>query len=443
MYEYLLAFLKPIIEPFMSGDAWPLIMRFMPFIIFYELPYALLIYAGVMKYIWERGGEGPRRPYFPPVSCVITCYSEGRGVQGTIRSLTEQVYPGRIQMIAMIDGAARNKDTYEAALEMRGYVRSFAARSLEVVPKWQRGGRVSNINTGLNYVNGEILFILDGDTSFDNDMVERAVRHFEDPSVAAVSGCLRVRNADSSLVASLQAVEYFISIQTAKTGLSEFNLVNNVSGAFGIFRRSVVELVRGWDAGTAEDLDMTLRIKQYFGRYGGKFRIVFDPEAMGHTDVPDTLLGYFRQRIRWDGDLPFIYFKKHWRAFSARLLGWPNFIMAVLNGLYSQIVLPFIIFTYTLWLFWEYPLSYVLSLLFVVYLFYFLLLTAMYVTSLIFISERKKDDLSRLPLLPLFPLFIFSSRINSLVATIYELAFKSHKDSSMAPWWVTRKSKFD
>lgn len=31
MYEYLLAFLKPIIEPFMSGDAWPLIMRFMPF----------------------------------------------------------------------------------------------------------------------------------------------------------------------------------------------------------------------------------------------------------------------------------------------------------------------------------------------------------------------------------------------------------------------------
>lgn len=343
----------------------------------------------------------------------------------------------------MIDGAARNKDTYEAAIEMRGYVRSFAARSLEVVPKWQRGGRVSNINTGLNYVNGEILFILDGDTSFDNDMVERAVRHFEDPSVAAVSGCLRVRNADSSLVASLQAVEYFISIQTAKTGLSEFNLVNNVSGAFGIFRRSVVELVRGWDAGTAEDLDMTLRIKQYFGRYGGKFRIVFDPEAMGHTDVPDTLLGYFRQRIRWDGDLPFIYFKKHWRAFSARLLGWPNFIMAVLNGLYSQIVLPFIIFTYTLWLFWEYPLSYVLSLLFVVYLFYFLLLTAMYVTSLIFISERKKDDLSRLPLLPLFPLFIFSSRINSLVATIYELVFKSHKDSSMAPWWVTRKSKFD
>lgn len=443
MYEYIFLLLSPIIEPIISGDTWPLIMRFMPFIIFYELPYTLLIYAGVMKYIWERKREWLRRDYFPPVSCIITCYSEGLEVQSTIRSLTEQIYPGKIELITMVDGASRNGDTYEAALEMKDYVHGVENRRLEVVPKWQRGGRVSNINTGLNYVTGEIVFVLDGDTSFDNNMVERAVRHFEDPSVAAVSGCLRVRNADSSLAASLQAVEYFISIQTSKTGLSEFNIVNNVSGAFGIFRRSIVELVRGWDAGTAEDLDMTLRIKQYFGRCGGKFRIIFDPEAMGHTDVPDTFLGYFKQRIRWDGDLPFIYFKKHWRAFRPRLLGWPNFIMAVLNGLYSQIVLPFIIFTYTLWLFWEYPIGYVLSLLFTVYLFYFIMLTVMYITSLVFISERKREDFSRIPLLVIFPLFIFSSRINSLIATIYEFIFKSHKDSSMAPWWVTRKSKFD
>ncbi|WP_462423793.1 hypothetical protein [Cloacibacillus porcorum] len=117
--------------------------------------------------------------------------------------------------------------------------------------------------------------------------------------------------------------------------------------------------------------------------------------------------------------------------------------MSVLNGLYSQIVLPFIILTYTLWLFWEYPIGYVLSLLFTVYIFYFIMLTVMYITSLVFISERKRDDLSRIPLLAIFPLFIFSSRINSLIATIYEFIFKSHKDSSMAPWWVTRKSKFD
>ena len=38
------------------------------------------------------------------------------------------------------------------------------------------------------------------------------------------------------------------------------NLVNNISGAFGVFRASFIRWVGGWDAGTAEDLDMTLRL---------------------------------------------------------------------------------------------------------------------------------------------------------------------------------------
>lgn len=435
--------IAPVAEPFIQGDRWPLVLRFMPFVIFYELPYMMLIYLGVLKYLWRRGQECERSGYFPPVSCVITCYSEGEAVKGTICSLAEQIYPGQIQIIAMIDGAAANTDTYEAALSMKGAVSGLPRRELEVVPKWQRGGRVSNINTGLNYVRGEIVFVLDGDTSFDNNMVERATRHFEDPGVAAVSGCLRVRNADSSLVASLQAIEYFISIQLSKTGLSSFNIVNNISGAFGVFRRSVLELVEGWDAGTAEDLDMTLRLKQYVGRYKDKFRIVFDPEALGFTDVPETLRGYYKQRQRWDGDLSFIYFKKHRQVFNSRLVGAGNFLTVAVTGLYSQIVLPFVIFIYTIWIFLSYPLFYAMSLFTVIYLFYLLMLVITYLLAVLAVSERRYDDLSRIPLLLIFPIFIFSARLNSMFATLNEVLFSAHKDSSMAPWWVAKKSKFD
>ena len=435
--------LAQIGAPFANGDFWPVVMRFMPFVIFYELPYTLLVYLGVWKYRYERCTNEIRAAYFPDVSCIVTCYGEGEGVRQTIRSLSEQIYPGSIEIIAMIDGAAANKDTYEAALEMEHDVKKTKGRNLIVVPKWQRGGRVSNVNTGLNYAANEIIMVLDGDTSFDNNMVERATRHFADPAVVAVSGCLRVRNADTSLVASLQAVEYFISIQTAKAGLSEYNIVNNISGAFGVFRKKTIDLVWGWDAGTAEDLDLTLRIKQYFGRYKKNSKIVFDPEAIGFTDVPETLGGYFRQRQRWDGDLPFIYFKKHNKAFTPALIGWRNFLMIVVTGLYSQIVLPFIIFLYTLWLFYYYPLYYLGGLMFVVYLFYFIMLSVMYLTAVFFISERRASDLSRVPLLLIFPLFTFVSRINGMAATLYEFFSGAHKDSSMAPWWVTKKSKFN
>lgn len=441
MNEYLLTLAQPILEPVISGDLYPLLTRFMPWVIFYEIPFALLIYLGVIKYRILRSTEVTNAAYHPYVSCIITCYSEGETVSQSIISLTEQLYTGKIQILPVVDGAEQNQDTYQAALVLKTYVKNKPGKTLEVIPKWRRGGRVSAINTGLQYADGEIIFILDGDTSFDNDMIERAVRHFTDPTVAAVSGALRVRNADNSITASLQAIEYFISIETAKTGLSSFNMVNNVSGAFGVFRRSIIDLIKGWDAGTAEDLDTTLRIKQYFKR--GNFKIIFDPEALGHTDVPKTLAGFYKQRIRWDGDLPFIYITKHRMAFNANLTGWPNFIMLVINGLYSQLVLPFIIFCYTLWLLISYPLSYVMGLMLIVYLFYLLLLIVMYLGGVLLVSTHKKEELSRLPLLPLFPLFTFSTKINGLIAILYEIFFRSHKDSSMAPWWVTKKSKFD
>jgi cellulose synthase/poly-beta-1,6-N-acetylglucosamine synthase-like glycosyltransferase len=440
MFEELLT--SEYIPLLFEEGAMTLLLKFMPFVLFFELPLSILVIIGVIKYTLIRRNEEERRPFFPPVSCIITCYSEGRDVQKTIRSLTEQIYPGKIEMLAMIDGAAKNKLTYDSALEMSGFVTGFENRKLIVVPKWQRGGRVSSLNTGLNFASGEIIMALDGDTSFDNNMVERATRHFEDPSVSAVSGCLRVRNADESLTASLQAIEYFVSIQASKTGLSSFNMVNNISGAFGVFRKSVLDLVEGWDAGTAEDLDITLRIKNYFGRYKKEFRILFDPEAIGHTDAPATFKGFLKQRIRWDGDLSYLYFRKHRPSFNQKLLGWPNFLMIILTGLFSQIVMPFLIFAYTVWLFVRYPIEYSSALLLMVYLFYLLLLVVMYLIFVGCLSERPKEDLSRLCFLPLMPIFAFAARMNSLVATVWELTASGHRDTSMAPWWVTQKNKF-
>ena len=108
--------------------------------------------------------------------------------------------------------------------------------------------------------------------------------------------------------------------QLAKIGLSEWNVVNNVSGAFGAFRRSFLQKIGGWDTHTAEDLDITLRIKNYFGRR--PLRIPFEPRAIGHTDAPVTFRQFLMQRLRWDGDLFFLYVRKHRHSFTPRLLGW-------------------------------------------------------------------------------------------------------------------------
>jgi biofilm PGA synthesis N-glycosyltransferase PgaC len=280
---------------------------------------------------------------------------------------------------------------------------------------------------------------LDGDTSFDNTMVSAMVRHFEDPNVPAVAGSLRVRNTWTSLATAIQSIEYLISIQMAKTGLGEWNLLNNISGAFGAFRKDIIDQLGGWDTHSAEDLDMTLRIKSYFGRHRN-LRIPFEPKAIGHTDAPASIAGLLMQRLRWDGDLLFLYARKHSGSITPRLMGWPNFLMTVVSGLFIQVVLPFIIVGYSLLMLFTLPWQTVVTLALLVELVYLVVLTMQFLLMLGLISERPRQDIRLLPLLPLFPVAMFVIRCWSAVAILNELLRRSHEETAMAPWWVLRKA---
>lgn len=411
-----------------------------PFFLLMELPVNLLVLVGIFRWFLRRLSTTPDQSlYAPRVSCIITCYSEGRDVEKTLQTLCEQLYPGHIELIPVVDGAAANQATMQAVRDFRIDPQLHPRRELRPIAKWQRGGRVSSLNAGLQQATGDIVFALDGDTSFDNTMVRNVVRHFEDPNVPAVAGSLRVRNVWASLVTLIQALEYFLSIHTSKTGMSEWNTVNNVSGAFGAFRREFLLHIGGWDTHTAEDLDMTLRIKSYFGRR--PLRIPFEPAAIGHTDVPATFRAFFMQRLRWDGDLYFLYIRKHADSMTPRLLGWRNFIMTLVSGLFFQLVLPFLIVGYTMVGLVVLPMEAVLLLFAIVYLVYLATTVMFYLTGLILVSERPREDLKLALVVPLFPLFMFLLRCWGVVCTLNEMFRRGHEESSMAPWWVLRKGK--
>lgn len=416
-------------------------LKFFPFVLLLELPLLFLVVLGMVRYGLRISTPFHQRMDYPDVTCIITCYSEGEDVIKTIQSLALQEYPGGIQIIPVVDGAVQNAGTLQAAHRAAERVTGQKNRSILVLPKWQRGGRVSALNAGLQFATGKVVMALDGDTSFDNDMVAHATRHFDDPNVVAVAGCLRVRNVRTSLAARLQGLEYVLSIGAGKTGLSEFNLVNNVSGAFGIFRAAFIRKLGGWDCGTAEDLNMTMRIKQYFGRHPA-LRIVFDPHVVGHTDAPATFKGFFQQRLRWDGDQFYIFVRKFRHSFTPRLLGWPTFLFTLLTGLLLQMVMPFVIVLYTLLLFNTLPFGSALGILGFVYCVYLGALAMFFCLYLLAVSERPRQDLVYWLYLPLFPLFTFAARLHSAFAILHEMLLKAHLDSAMAPWWVLRNTRF-
>jgi hypothetical protein len=163
---------------------------------------------------------------------------------------------------------------------------------------------------------------------------------------------------------------------------------------------------------------------------------------VGHTDAPEKLSQFLTQRLRWDGDLSYLYLRKFRQSLRPGLLGWANFTALVWTGFFFQLALPFVVLAYMTLVFWLYEPGYVIGVLAFIYLFYWLLTVAMYAQYLATISERKRYDLRFWWVTLLFPAFAFITRIWNALATLSEMLLKSHLDSSMAPWWVLRKTKF-
>lgn len=414
------------------------VIQLLPMFILLELPYSILIALGVSRWALNSNRPYNKLSHLPKISCVITCYSEGEDVIKTIRSLLHQDYEGVIEIMPAIDGSIQNNNTLVAAQSCLSESHLCPKRILKIIEKPVRGGRVSSLNSGLAIASGEVVFALDGDTSFDNDMVSQVAKHFANPNVKAVSGNLRVRNGGNSWVAKTQEFEYLLGITYGRLGLAEWNIINNISGAFGCFRKDLLDHIGGWSQGTAEDFDITTRIKNYFGQHP-EYRIVFEPHAVGHTDAPDTLNVLYQQRLRWDGDLSFIYLRKHWQSFSPRILGWKNFVLYVMLGLVIQLALPFLIVAYHVWLFSTYSLATCLAVMLFIYLCYTGMTALSYAHYFFMVSREKIRDAKIILYIPIFPIYNLILRVLMIWFFANEMIFRTHRDSSMAPWWVLKR----
>lgn len=405
--------------------------------------YLLFASAGVWLFVSGMRRCNRQEPTLrlPRVSCIVTCYAEGAAVRETIASLVNQTYAGEIDILMVVDGAFQNQATLAAATRGADEFRRCRGRRVTVLAKWVRGGRASSLNAGLALATGEIVMALDGDTSFDRRMVGLGVRHFESPGVIGLAGTLCVRNAGQNVLTRLQSLDYLIYRQYVRAGLGAFNVVNNIPGAHGLFRADILRRVGGWDTGAAEDVDLTWRLRKYFGRYP-HLRIAADPHVLSFTDVPTRWTDFLMQRLRWEGDPVYLYLRKHWSSLKPGLLGWRNFLFAAWYGVTYQIVMPLLLLVAVLELSLCTDADWARIVLLKGYLFLLGAFGLVVGADLGWISERPREDLRAAAWLPVYPLFFLMLRLWSAAAVLHSLLLRSHLDSSMAPWWVLRRGKF-
>jgi len=125
-----------------------------------------------------------------------------------------------------------------------------------------------------------------------------------------------------SRLATLQVLEYFRAFLIGRVGWSRMNALLIISGAFGLFRRSLVETVGGYSRDTVgEDIELVVKLHRHLRERDERYRIEFVPDPVCWTEVPETMAQLSRQRRRWHRGLGETLWR-HRRVTANGRYGW-------------------------------------------------------------------------------------------------------------------------
>lgn len=265
-----------------------------------------------------------------PISVLVAAHDEEKTIVDTVRSLMMVNY-GEFEIIVVNDGSTdrtlrrlveafdlrRMDRVYKRSIPteaVRAVYGSLAHANLLVVDK-EKGGKSDALNAGINLSRYPLFCSIDADSIIEDNALLRVVKPFmERPNeTVAAGGIVRIVNGcevrDGRVVKIelpdrpipiFQVVEYLRAFLTGRVGWSALQSLMIISGAFGIYRKQEVVEVGGYSRYTeTEDLELVVRLHEYMRTRKRKYRIVFVPDPVCWTEVPESLKVLNRQRNRW------------------------------------------------------------------------------------------------------------------------------------------------
>jgi len=231
-------------------------------------------------------------PQFEPfVSILIPARDEERVIGRLLQRMTELTYPkNKLEVIVVDDASSDNTEKIIGEYASKySYI-----KLLHRDPKIGGRGKSAAMNHGYLYSKGEIILCFDADYRPQKDIVEKLAIEFTDPKVGAVQGRVVVLNEPHNIVTRLVALERIGGYRVDQEARDRLGLIPQFGGTVGGFRRSVLDLLGGWNESVlAEDTDLTFRV----ALLGYKVRYVGDAES--YEEAVDNWSAYRKQRYRW------------------------------------------------------------------------------------------------------------------------------------------------
>ena len=295
-----------------------------------------LEYAGYDEWFQDPNTRG--------VSVLMPAFNESASIVSSVQAMTSLRYPD-LEVVVIDDGSTDDTsakmiaefDMVEVPLvaggsiptrgEVRGtWVSRRGAHNLALVRK-ANGGKADALNAGINYSRKELVCMVDADSLLDPEALLNVARPFaDDPGrVVAAGGVVRVANGSTvnrgrvtnlrmprRWMARIQVVEYLRAFLIGRAGWSRIGGLLIISGAFGIFRKDILLAVGGMATDCiGEDAELVVRIHRFLGDRETDGEVVFVPEPVAWTEVPESRAVLRKQRRRWHRGLAEIFLRHH------------------------------------------------------------------------------------------------------------------------------------
>lgn len=227
----------------------------------------------------------------PTVALLLPARDEELSIAQTLEAIARLDYPRDSLRVVMVDDCSNDRtplimQSYAQAHPNFTYHRTSSRRSL---------GKAAALNDALQAVKeGEIVYVLDADSTPDAACVRAAVQHFADDRVGAVTGAPFPSRDCSSFASYYAYLETLVHRSVTTRAKDILGLAPPIFGSNCAYRRSAIERVGGLRNGALlEDSDLVLAL------YSEGYAVHFEPRAVSHLAMPRTVSSYVRQHARW------------------------------------------------------------------------------------------------------------------------------------------------
>lgn len=272
-------------------------------------------------------------PNAPSISILAPAYNESKTIVDNINALLS-IHYNNFEVIIINDGS--KDDSLEKVIkqyalekidyavnpkietkEIRGIYRSTdrSYRFLTVIDK-ENGGKADSLNAGLNIAQNDLFVAIDVDSVIEPDALLKMAKPFMENNkdrVIATGGAIRIANScqvenghivkvevPDNYWARFQVVEYTRAFLMGRIAWSKLNGLLLISGALGLFDKSVAIACGGYNHNTVgEDMELVVRMRRYMYDQKIKHRVEYLPDPLCWTEVPDNVNTLERQRNRW------------------------------------------------------------------------------------------------------------------------------------------------